>query len=280
VVAFLVVMFGLTWLPASFLPELWSVGEPAATRLLRASVLYAGLMTFQPIIALAVVRRWFDGGPVDYGLRQTSGRWQLMAIVGPMVLAGLATGFALVIDGAEQTTTAALRPALEPGLASTSGSVLLAFGFLGVICMLWVQAMTEEFGWRGYVLPRLMQALGPVPGLLVHGAVWGVWYAPVFLIASGTDPSSLARCGEFVVTCSLLGVVLGWVRIRARSVYATATVNAVLTIVAALPLVLQGSAAARAAIYLPTGWLPLALAAALVLLGPDRAAIRDFAARR
>jgi uncharacterized protein len=279
VVAFLAVMFGLTWLPASIVSELWSVGEPAATRLLRASVLYAGLMTFQPLIALAVVRRWFDSGPVDYGLRQATGRWQLFAIVGPIVLAALATGFALFIDGAYKTATAALRPALDPGLSS-SGSLMLVFGFLGVICMLWVQAMTEEFGWRGYVLPRLMRLFGPVPGLLAHGAIWGVWYAPVFLIAIGTDPSSLARCGAFVVTCSLLGVLLAWIRIRARSIVAAATVNAVLTIVAALPLVLQGSGAARAAIYLPAGWLPLALAAAVVLLGPDRAAIRDFVARR
>jgi membrane protease YdiL (CAAX protease family) len=277
VLAFLAVMFSLTWLPAALLAPLWSVAsDPAATRLLKASILYAAFMTFQPLVALAVVRRWFDDRPIDYGLRRAPARWQTLAVVGPLVLAGLSAGFALVIDGAERSTSAALQPALAPQFASSTGAVLLIFAFLGSVCMLWVQAMTEEIGWRGYLLPRLMQSLGPYRGLFAHGAAWGLWYAPLLLVTSGTGLSSLARCGAFVVTCSLLGVLLGWIRIAAQSVVAAATANALLTMAAALPLVLMGGAPPRTAVYLPAGWLPLALAIATILLSRHRAVIRDF----
>lgn len=279
--AFLAVMFSLTWLPAALVAPVWNVAsDPAVTRLLKASVVYAAFMTLQPLVALTVVRRWFDDRPVDYGLRAAPARWQTLAVIGPLILAGLSAALVLLIDGADRSAAEAVRPALAPQFASASGAFVLVFGFLGAMAMLWVQAMTEEIGWRGYLLPRLMQALGPYPGLFAHGAAWGLWYAPLLLVASGTGLPSLARCGAFVVTCSLLGVLLGWIRIAARSVVAAATANALLTMAAALPLVLQGSSAPRTAIYFPAGWLPLALAIALLLFSRQRAAIRDFIPHR
>jgi hypothetical protein len=44
-----------------------------------------------------------------------------------------------------------------------------------------------------------MAACGPWPGLLVHGALWGICYAPVFVIGGG---GGVARAASFVVTCA------------------------------------------------------------------------------
>jgi uncharacterized protein len=41
-------------------------------------------------------------------------------------------------------------------------------------------ALGEEPGWRGYALPRLEQALGPVPASLVLGLLWTGWHLPLF----------------------------------------------------------------------------------------------------
>ena len=38
----------------------------------------------------------------------------------------------------------------------------------------------EEPGWRGYALPRLERALGPVRGSLVLGLLWTGWHLPLF----------------------------------------------------------------------------------------------------
>jgi membrane protease YdiL (CAAX protease family) len=38
----------------------------------------------------------------------------------------------------------------------------------------------EEYGWRGYLLPRLMP-LGEIKASLIVGVVWALWHTPVLL---------------------------------------------------------------------------------------------------
>ena len=37
-------------------------------------------------------------------------------------------------------------------------------------------AVAEEFGWRGYALPRLWRHIRPLPASLVIGVIWVAWY--------------------------------------------------------------------------------------------------------
>jgi membrane protease YdiL (CAAX protease family) len=39
----------------------------------------------------------------------------------------------------------------------------------------------EEFGWRGYLLPKLMP-LGKTRAYLIGGIIWGLWHAPLILV--------------------------------------------------------------------------------------------------
>lgn len=274
--AFLLVMFSLTWAPAAALDPLWPVAaDPPATQLLRASVLYAALMTLQPLCALFVLARFFGGATVSLGLRRPRLGWQVLAVAGPLLLAAAAAALAVLVGEADRAAEAAGSGAAPAG-AGGSSAFFLVLGFAGAVGLLWLQATTEEIGWRGYFLPRLMRELGPWTGLVAHGALWGLWYAPLLLVTTGTGLSSLARCAGFVVTCSLLGVLLGWIRIAARSVLVAASANATLTICAALPLFLHGASAPRSGIFLPIGWLPLGLAVLAVLCSRHRRDIRAF----
>jgi membrane protease YdiL (CAAX protease family) len=40
----------------------------------------------------------------------------------------------------------------------------------------------EEFGWRGFALPRLLQRLSPLQSSLLLGSLHALWHAPLFFI--------------------------------------------------------------------------------------------------
>ena len=40
----------------------------------------------------------------------------------------------------------------------------------------------EEFGWRGFALPRLLRRWRPLAAALVLGAIWWAWHLPTFFI--------------------------------------------------------------------------------------------------
>lgn len=43
-------------------------------------------------------------------------------------------------------------------------------------------AFGEEFGWRGYVLPQLLQCMSPLKAGLLLGVVWELWHLPMHYI--------------------------------------------------------------------------------------------------
>lgn len=83
-------------------------------------------------------------------------------------------------------------------------------------------ALFEEWGWRGYLEPRL-QALG-VRGLRRHlavGALWAVWHVP-YILAMGseyTDVPLALQIPLFTVAVLAMAVVLGVMRARTGSVW-------------------------------------------------------------
>lgn len=70
----------------------------------------------------------------------------------------------------------------------------------------------EEFGWRGYAMPRLLDLMAPVPAGMLLGAIWAIWHIPAFLISA----SSQAQLPFLIFFLSLTaqGVFICWLYIR------------------------------------------------------------------
>lgn len=105
--------------------------------------------------------------------------------------------------GRDDLTTIALVQLLSLPLSILIGS-LSAFG--------------EELGWRGWLLPNLLP-LGTWPALLLSGAIWGVWHAPLILLGYNYQRTDIVGVLLMVGWCMLLGVVIGWLRLRSASVW-------------------------------------------------------------
>jgi membrane protease YdiL (CAAX protease family) len=93
-------------------------------------------------------------------------------------------------------------------LSLVAPSMLITF-FLG--------PFGEEFGWRGYLLPRLLRNLSVVPAVLVVGVIWAIWHWPLlyegFVAAPGRE---LVTAIAGVVYMS---VVIGTVYLRTGSLF-------------------------------------------------------------
>jgi membrane protease YdiL (CAAX protease family) len=64
----------------------------------------------------------------------------------------------------------------------------------------------EEYGWRGYALPRLQSVMQPLSASLVIGVVWALWHVPTFLLPGATAADFLLTlpgmlAGSVLYTC-------------------------------------------------------------------------------
>lgn len=268
--AFLALTFAATWLPAWLLRDFWRVESlPLASRILAYSALYLVLMGWQPVAAVLLVRRYLEPSrPLDAGLRSSRARFVFLAVLLPCVAMLAASFVELALAPSGEVLAASLLPAtFWPG-AMAAALVLTASA------LLYGQCLIEEVAWRGYFLVRAMEISGPRRGLVIHGLVWGVWYAPIVMLAAGGASGSFKKAAEFIVTCVLLGVLLGWLRLASRSIVPAVTANVTLSLGAGLPIVLSGSeVGTRGAVYFPAGWLPLLLITCWLAFTRQRSAI-------
>jgi membrane protease YdiL (CAAX protease family) len=70
----------------------------------------------------------------------------------------------------------------------------------------------EEFGWRGFALPRLVERWGMVPATILLGATWGIWHYPAFLIPG--MPQAEMDLGFFIVGTIVISLLQAWLVFR------------------------------------------------------------------
>lgn len=86
----------------------------------------------------------------------------------------------------------------------------------------------EEYGWRG-VLPRELAPLGPWGSAIAASLIWGIWRVPLIWLGGYFADAPLAGAVAMVAASVPQGVLLVWVARRARTVWAAAVAQGVLT---------------------------------------------------
>lgn len=130
---------------------------------------------------------------------------------------------AAAASGADGATLAAVD-------ASAANPPLFALILLGQCAIApalnLVTTFGEEWGWRGYLMPKLATRLSIVPTMLVTGIIWGLWHAPVVALGhnygTGYPGEPFGGIAAMCAWCTVLAIFLSYVTIRTGSTFAAA----------------------------------------------------------
>jgi uncharacterized protein len=157
-----------------------------------------------PAVAAVVVTAWTMGRPGVRDLGARVVRWRVplrwwLAAVSPVVFLGLGL-----------IAMAAAGKALPGAGDFGSFSGIPAIGLGWVVLLIFVGALGEETGWRGYALPQLQRRFSPLASSLILAVLWFGWHLPQFLvIATYRDFAPAGYVGMFLgLACG--AVVLTW----------------------------------------------------------------------
>jgi uncharacterized protein len=93
--------------------------------------------------------------------------------------------------------------------------------FSATSLILGVLVVGEELGWRGYLLPRLLERYTPLTASLIVGVLWGLWHLSVFLTPA--FPYSERSFPLFMISTTVYSVWFTWLLLRARGSVLLAT---------------------------------------------------------
>jgi len=128
--------------------------------------------------------------------QRVSFRWIVISLITFPLIAAIAIGIHSLFGGP------ALALRTTELLPQTIIILLIAFG--------------EEYGWRGYALPRLQQRHNALVASLILGLGWGFWHFPGYLIGVGVPlemPFYVFTLWVFAAT-----ILITWVYNNTRSV--------------------------------------------------------------
>ena len=251
---FLAVTFGLAWATAGLIYTTGGLRDspPVLGPLTLASVLLPTAYMFSPAVGNVAARLLTREGWRDLRVRpHLRGNLRTYAAmwVGPLVLTllGAAVFFAVFPDTFDPSMRAyaeSLEAAGVPFDPTTLAAIQVVAALTVAPLINGLFAFGEEFGWRGYLLPKLLP-MGAERATLLHGVVWGVWHWP--LIAMGYE-YGFGYAGfpwtgflAFLPFTVALGVWFAWATLREGSVWPATLGHGAVNAVAGLAvLVVQG----------------------------------------
>ena len=234
VIFYLLITFGLTWLYCLLIVYPIANGEALNGVPSMATQLVVAAAMFCPAVGVVLTRLVTREGFKNTWLRphiKGNVKHYLLAWFGPAVLtfAGMGIYFLLfpgMLDLSFGYFTATLESTGAPmeTLPMPIGALMLVQCvqalFLAPV-MNFVTCFGEEWGWRGYLLPKMKNLLPTVPMLLVTGIIWGLWHAPLTIIGHnygvGYPGFPFAGIGMMCLFCVTLGTFMSYVTLKTRS---------------------------------------------------------------
>lgn len=189
--------------------------------IIAATVTDAGLLLFigGPLIAVIGLRTlggdgWSDAG-LSLNLKQ-SWTWYIFALLAYPITMSIAV-IAGLLSGATTLNTSAgeILPLIAAGMA-----VQLLPRMIFAIC--------EEWGWRGYLEPKLA-AMG-IPDIRRHltvGIIWGLWHIPLIVFTDYTNVPFTIFIPMFIIGITIDAIVYGQMLLESKTVWTAVVLHGI-----------------------------------------------------
>ena len=234
ILIFLIITFTITY--AYSFGVVWPLAGDADLRTMPtiAVQLSVAAIMFFPALGVLLTRLITKEGFRNAWLRPNARgnlKTYLLAWFGPGVLTILGSGlYFLLFPGQFDPELGYLKAALE---AAGGGTAELPLPWSVLLLVQTVQALLlapvlnaitcfgEEWGWRGYLLPKMAKKLPPIPMLLVTGIIWGLWHVPITALGHNYGvgypgfpwTGIAAMCGF----CIMLGIFFSYLTLKTGS---------------------------------------------------------------
>lgn len=279
---FVAFSFGFSWIVGGVVYATGGIGSDSPELFAGVRLWYALLMVymFGPAIGNVLTRIVTGEGWRGLNLRphlRHNWQWWLLAWLGSPLLVYLGGGlFFALFPAFFDSTLSGVNDLLQ----STGQTGELPFGPEQLVLIQAISALTvataincvttfgEEFGWRAYLVPKLLP-LGSRRAILLSGVIWGMWHWPLILMGYNYPETPVLGTVGMVYFTVILGAFLAWVALRGESVWPAVIGHAAINANAGILMFFQQGSPSR--LLGPTvtgvvGSLPLAALALWLLV--------------
>lgn len=240
IIIFLAFTFVFTYAWTNFLIWPRVLGKDAAALTheeTAVNALLTATMMFFPAVGVLltrlVTREGFKNSMLRLNLRGNV-RYYLVACFAPLVFSFFGA-MAYYICFPSDFSLAEFREAdmAKIGLMLVAIVLMLLSPFLNFI-----PAFGEEWGWRGYLLPKVAERMKFLPATLLTGFIWGIWHAPIVVAGHnyGFGYSGYPWLGivAMCIFCIVAGILLSYLTLRTKSCLPAALAHGAINGTAAL----------------------------------------------
>jgi membrane protease YdiL (CAAX protease family) len=229
---YVAVVFALTWALDVFVYLQGGLSNPQMFQLL------VGAQMLIPAL-IAVAFRAFGGeGFKHSGLALGKKRYYLIGVGVTLAFLAFSYGLSaltpwLTLDTAltkfqQMITAITEQTGQAPPMGTGTFAAVMAVQVVILGAVLGLPAYWgEEYGWRGYLLPKLM-GLGKTRALVLHGVIWGLWHAPIIAMGYNYPGHPVLGIIGMTLFCVLMGTVYAWLYYASGSIFVPCLAHGVL----------------------------------------------------
>lgn len=234
ILIYTLVTFGLTWAYCLLVVYPLAKGESLSGVPALATQLLVAAAMFFPAIGVLLTRLITKEGFRNAWLKPNlkgNIKYYLLVWFGPGILTLLGAGLYFLVFPHNLDLTFSYFVATLESTGAPMEELPIPIGLLMLVqcvqalllapALNFVTCFGEEWGWRGYLLPKMSEQFSTIPTLLITGIIWGLWHAPLTIIGHnyglGYWGFPFTGIAMMCVFCIVGGIFLSYVTLKTKS---------------------------------------------------------------